>query len=291
VYTTPALRDLLEKEVGPRFTRETGTPLSFVYVPAGQQYNRLRLSPGHEEASVLLHASPLYLVKGTHDHVLRTFALGDLTPPAPYADPAGGGQVRWAAFAWSPLVEVYKPGLAAPPDLANSTLPFGFAHPLLSNNGVYTVLLFQRTDPAAGQLALAHTRVQPVNSRANIGGVADGSFDLTVGYEAVTLFYQDQGAKVAASLPLVQNRTYVAPVLFAAGIVAGDAHPEAEALVRFLFEPEVQGKLAKYHFRSTLTNATADPRAMDLSHAQRLDFDWSQAEAIEAELPDYVVTS
>jgi ABC-type Fe3+ transport system substrate-binding protein len=291
VYTTPALRDLLEKDVGPKFTQRTGTPLSFVYVPAGQQYNRLRLSPGHEEADVLLHASPLYLVEGAHHGLLRSYALGDAAPRPPYAENASGGDVAWAAFAWSPLVEVFNPRLGAPPDLATSTLPFGFAHPLLSNNGVYTVLLFEATDPAAGARALQHTRVQPVNARANIGGVTDGSFDVTVGYEAVALFYQDQGAKVGLALPLVDNRTYVAPVLFTAGIVAGDTHPQAEALVRFLFGPDVQRDLAKYHFRSPFTDATSDAHALDLAHGQRLDFDWTRAEDIDARLPGYVVTS
>src|SRR6266581_6970843 len=64
VYTTPALRDLLESLVVPRFHAATGTDVTLVYVSAGEEYNRLRMSGGHPEADLFLHASPLYLEKG-----------------------------------------------------------------------------------------------------------------------------------------------------------------------------------------------------------------------------------
>src|SRR3989442_14637388 len=64
VYTPPALRDLLESLVVPRFHAATGTDVTLVYVSAGQEYNRLRMSGGHPAADLLLDAYPHFLVNG-----------------------------------------------------------------------------------------------------------------------------------------------------------------------------------------------------------------------------------
>src|SRR5207249_11337146 len=64
VYTTPALRDLLESLVVPRFHAATGTDVTLVYVSAGEEYNRLRRSAGHPDADLFLHAPPPYSKKG-----------------------------------------------------------------------------------------------------------------------------------------------------------------------------------------------------------------------------------
>src|SRR5207245_9160627 len=63
VYTTPALRDLLESLVVPRFHAATGTDVTLVYVSAGEEYNRRRMSGGHQEAGRLIHASARTLGK------------------------------------------------------------------------------------------------------------------------------------------------------------------------------------------------------------------------------------
>src|SRR2546428_13435421 len=65
VYTAPALQSLLESLVVPLFQRETGIGVTLVYVSAGEQYTRLRMSGGHPEADLFLHASPLFLEKGS----------------------------------------------------------------------------------------------------------------------------------------------------------------------------------------------------------------------------------
>src|ERR1051325_8697233 len=67
VYTTPALKDLLEGDILPRFERETGRDVEPVYVAAGEQYNRLRMDGDRPEADVFLHASPLYIEEGYKD--------------------------------------------------------------------------------------------------------------------------------------------------------------------------------------------------------------------------------
>src|SRR5437660_1542424 len=99
--------------------------------------------------------------------------------------------------AFSIVALVLSVGLALSlTDLPFINPSFGFPHPLPSNNGVYAVLFSETVSAAAGARALAHTVVQPVNARSNILGVADRAFDVTLGYEGVTLFYLNQGAHV-----------------------------------------------------------------------------------------------
>lgn len=292
VYTTPALRDVVEEDVAPRFQEETGYEVKPVYLAAGQQYNRLRMSRGHQEAHVFLHASPLFLEKGARDgffapyHVRQDPAIADGFKGAA----APGGRV-WYAFAWSPLVEVYAPTLPGPPDLADSTLPFGFPHPSLSNNGVYAALFFEEVSPEAGAQAVRVTRVQPVNARTNIAGVADRSFQVTLGYEAVTLFYRDQGAEVAYDLPVVAGERVTTPVLCSVGIVEGTTHPGAEQLVRFLFTNETQSRLGKYHFRPVTSGTATAAGLLDTAQARTLHYDWDRWAELEEALPKYLVSS
>jgi len=201
VYATPALQSLLESFVVPQFRSETGLDVTLVYVSAGEQYNRLQMSGGHPEADVFLHASPLFVEKGFAAGYFLPFQItrSASVPPNFQSRNVTGGHL-WYAFAWSPLLEVYSPTLGAAPDLAFINTSFGFPHPLLSNNGIYAVLFFENVSAAAGARALAHTVVQPVNARSNILGVADRAFDVTLGYEGVTLFYLNQGARVAFNL-------------------------------------------------------------------------------------------
>src|SRR6058998_933596 len=201
VYTTPALRDILESLIVPRFRNATGVDVTLVYVSAGEEYNRLRMSGGHPEADVFLHASPLFLEKGYAAGYFLPFQIANVSVPPDFASRNVTGGHVWYAFAWSPLAEVYDPALGAPPDLAFINRTFGFPHPLLSNNGIYAVLFFENVSAAAGARALAHTVVQPANARANILGIVDGAFDITLGYEGVTLFYLKQGARVAFDPP------------------------------------------------------------------------------------------
>lgn len=290
VYTTPALRDVLEKGVMPHFENETGYDVALVYVAAGQQYNRLRMSEGQQEADVFLHASPLYLEKGFSDGYLRPFALEqDEAIPGAFKGWETDGGRAWYAFAWSPLVEVVREG-GALPDLARLDAPFGFPHPVLSSNGIYAVLLYESTSREAGERALQHTRIQPTNARANIGGVADGSIDVTLGYEAVTRFYLDQGAKVTFDLPLLEGERYLLPVIFSAGIVKGQLHPAAEELLRFLFRSDTQASLGAFHFRPTVSGAPEAPGLLDLGDAKRLNTSWPQRwQSLERSLEHYVV--
>src|SRR5256884_2818652 len=144
VYTTPALRDLLESLVVPRFHAATGTDVTLVYVSAGEEYNRLRMSGGHPEADLFLHASPLYLEKGFDAGYFLPFQIArNASVPPNFASRSVAGGHLWYAFAWSPLVEVYDPQLSPTPDLATFDTTFGFPHPLLSNNGIYAVLFFE----------------------------------------------------------------------------------------------------------------------------------------------------
>src|SRR2546422_11226089 len=63
VYRTPALRDFLEGFVVPHFRANFSVDITPVYVSAGEQYNRLRISCGHPEADAFLPACPMFLVK------------------------------------------------------------------------------------------------------------------------------------------------------------------------------------------------------------------------------------
>lgn len=292
VYTTPALRDLLEKGIIPRFERETGFDVSLVYIPAGQQYNRLRMSGGSTEADLFLHASPLFLEKGYAEGHVAPFLLED---DAAIPDTLKGARVpegrAWYAFAWSPLVEVFPATTPSAPDLASSDASFGFAHPVLSNNGVYNVILFEGAGGDAGRRALERTRSQPTNARANIGGVADGSFDLTLGYEAVVRFYQQQGAKVAYELPLLDGERVTTPVLCSVSLIAGQRNPAADELARFLFTDQTQQTLSAYSFRSVRPDAAPPAGAahIDAAEVRELHYDWTRWRALEETLTDYEV--
>lgn len=290
VYTTSALRDVLEKDIIPAFREETGHRVAPVYVAAGQQYNRLRMSGGHPEADLFVHASPLYLEKG--------YAEGRVAPldPAPsgaldatfQSRAVPGGHV-WSAFAWSPLVVVYPEETRAAPDLATTDAAFGFPHPLLSNNGVYVVLFLEATDPSVGERLLAQTRVQPTNARANIGGVADGSFPLTLGYEAVARFFEEQGARIAHDVPSIKGERVTTRVLFSVALIEGSRHPGAPAFARFLFSDEVQTMLARRDFRPVIEGAPMPSNAIPLGDARIIEYDWERWQSLELSLPRYEV--
>ncbi len=290
VYTTPALKDLLEKDVIPRYQNATGERVEPVYVAAGEEYNRLRLSGASPEADVFLHASPLYLEKGySEGHFLPVNLSGAQGIDATFQGaPVDGGRA-WYAFAWSPLLEVYSPRLGQAPDLATADVKFGLAHPLLSNNGVYNVLFYETLDPAAGRFALARTAVQPTDSRSTINGIADGSFDLTLGYEAVTLLYQAKGAKVATALPILHGEPRLVPVLFSAALVAHHHNRDAERFIAFLFTHETQSRLGKSYFRSVEPGFPAPAGGANLTGLAPVTYDWSQWRDLEAKLPDYEV--
>jgi ABC-type Fe3+ transport system substrate-binding protein len=285
VYTTPALRDVLEKVIIPAWNAQGGLRVEPVYVAAGEEFNRLRMSGAQSEADLFLHASPLYLEKG--------FSEGRFLPIDPalaqplnatYRSVSGNGHA-WLAFAWSPLVEVYSPRLGmAPPDMATAQLKYGLAHPTLSNNGVYTALLFETVSPDAGEHARSRTVVQPVNARTNIIGVADGSFEVTLGYEAVAQLFQDQGARIAYGTPLIAGQNVTMPVLFVAGLVDGPHPAEARALVDLIFSKPVQDRFAAYHVRSVY-----EPPLPPGPGVRVVPVAWSNWHAIDAVLSRYEV--
>jgi hypothetical protein len=205
------------------------------------------------------------------------------------------------------LVEVYTPRAEEPPDLGELERPFGFPHPLLSNNGVYAVLLFEQAPAGTGQNALARTRVQPTNAQTNIGGVADGSFDVTLGYEAVAALFADRGAPIRYALPRLGGESVTSPALCSVAVVTPSS-PGAQALVRFLFEPATQERLAQVHFRPTVGapdpveagNASGPPSEvrggphgtapLDVSGARMVTYDWTQWSALDTALGRYVIT-
>ncbi|MEA3199476.1 MAG: iron(III) transport system substrate-binding protein [Thermoplasmata archaeon] len=290
VYTTPALKDVLEKDIIPRYEQATGERVDPVYVPAGEQYNRLRMGGDRPEADVFLHASPLYLEQGSHEGYFDAWSLPEGAQiNATYRSDDPGA--TWYAFAWSPLVEVYGPRLGAAPDLATAELKFGLAHPLLSNNGIYNVIYYEQVSPEAGRHALARTTVQPTNSRATIDGVADGSFDVTLGYEAVALLYEGKGARVEHDLPLLAGNRSLVPVLFVGGLVHGHPHADAERFLQFLFTNQTQGHLAKYFLRPTLPGAKPLASGLDAQMAglAPITYDWTRWQELEAKLPTYRV--
>lgn len=291
VYTTPALQGVLESLVVPRFQAETGIGVTLVSVSAGEQYTRLRMSGGRPEADVFLHGSPLFLEKGFSQGYFLPFQLANVSvPPGFVSRNVTGGHV-WYAFAWSPLAEVYNPALGAAPDLAFINTTFGFPHPLLSNNGVYSVMFFENVSAAAGARALAHTVVQPVNARSNILGIVDGAFQVTLGYEGVTLFYLRQGARVAFDLPLLSGQRFLTPVVFSAALVNG--HPNARALdfIDFLFRTEIQSNISRFYFRAALPGFPVPAGGIPLPTPGVIDlnYDWSQWSTLESALPKYLV--
>src|SRR5256712_10263661 len=236
------------------------------------------MSGGLARADLFPHASRLYLEKGFDAGYFLPFqiARSASVPPNFVSRSVAGGHL-WYAFAWSPLAEVYDPQLSPTPDLAALDTTFGFPHPLLSNNGIYAVLFYENVSVAAGLRALAHTVVQPANARANILGVAEGDFAVTLGYEGVTLFYAKQGARVTFGLPILGGQDYVTPVIFSAGLVKGHPNPLASDFIDFLFRDTVQANLSRYYFRSVLPNSTAPAGGMPLPApgAMTIDYNWS----------------
>lgn len=286
VYTTPALQEFLERVVLPEFRRDTGLEAVPVYMTASEEYYRTRLAEARPEADVFVHASPLFLEKGYRSGIIEPMDAGVDLGPGNQSRPVPGGRI-WHAFAWSPLVEVHRPG-EGPVDLATDGGKFGFAHPLLSNNGIYNVLFFEALDPSVGQAALERTVVQPVNARATIGGVADGSYDLTLGYEAVGRLYQGKGAAIEMSVPVLSNETVTTPVLFSVSLVRNHPHAAATEFVKTFFQPEVQAELAASYFHPVLEGAE-QPDGLDLSGARILHYDWVRWARLESALDDYEV--
>ncbi|MES2155278.1 MAG: substrate-binding domain-containing protein [bacterium] len=288
IYTTPALKDVLEKAIVPGFEAETGIHVKLVYLAAGDEYYRVLMSRDRPEADVFLHASPLYLEKGFAAGIFESHPgpPGTEQSDTPQRRAPDGGQI-WTAFAQSPLVEVYTPALAAPPDLALTPMRFGLPHPLLSNNGVYAAMFFETLDKEAGQRAVEHTVVQPTNARANIGGVADGSFDVTLGYEAVASLYQKQGAKVAYTLPRIHGEDATTMVLFAAALVKNHPHPGGAQFIDHLFSASVQDQLASVMLRPTVPGHAG--AGLDLTGARIIEYDWSMWADLESALPAYQV--
>ncbi len=250
------------------------------------------MSRDRPEADLFLHASPLFIEKGYASGIFDAF------PDPPGIDtagtpqrPAGDGTHIWMAFAQSPLVEVYAQRLPSPPDLNHTSLAFGLPHPMLSNNGIYAALFFDATDAAAGHRAVDLTVVQPTNAQANIGGVADGSFDITLGYEAVARLFVAKGAKVSYSLPQMNGEATTTPVLFSVGLVKNHPHPGADRFIAHLFSDEVQDSMAGFSLRSGVPGHAAVPGGLDLSHARIIDYDWATWSTLERRLPAYVVSS
>ena len=138
---------------------------------------------------------------------------------------------------------------------------------------------------------MAHTVVQPANARANILGVVDGAFDVTLGYEGVTLFYLKQGARVAFDLPLLGGQHFLVPVMFSAGIVKGHPNPMAMDFLDFLYRDEIQSNISRFYFRAVLPGFP-DPAGgipLPVSGEVVLNYDWSQWRTLESTLPKYVV--
>ncbi|MEK6985696.1 MAG: substrate-binding domain-containing protein [Candidatus Thermoplasmatota archaeon] len=292
IYTTPALSDLLENALLPAFTAETGIQVIPVYVAAASEYHRVKLASERPEADIFLHASPLFLEKGYADGLFDAVAVpGTSERDAQFASRAVEGGHIWHAFAWSPLVEVHSPSRATPPDLADPALRLGLAHPRLSNNGIYNAVFFESLNRSAGMDAISRTLVQPSNARATIAGVAEGSYEATLGYEAVVRFFQGRGAAIAYGVPLLDGEQATLPVLFSAAVVKSHPHDGAEALVRFLFDEPQQAKLATYGFRSVQRDVPPPDGALDLAGVKIIDFDWSTWATLEAALPRYEVGS
>ncbi|HWG92431.1 MAG TPA: extracellular solute-binding protein [Candidatus Thermoplasmatota archaeon] len=292
VYTTPALKEVLENDVIPRFTSRTGIDVIPMYIPAGQQYNRLRIGSRTPEADVFLHASPMYLEKGYAEGRFEPYELPrglNLTPEY-MSRPVEGGRI-WHAFAWTPLVTVYNPRFEEAPDYATTTAKLGLAHPLLSNNGIYAVVLFEKVSREAGQNALAHAASQPTNARATVNGVADGSYDAALGYEAATRFYQEQGASVRDAIPTINGTQYVVPVLFSAGIVKDHRNPHAKAFIDFLFDSTTQFRLNQFDLRPVLPDypTASDALPVTGNGIRQVPVDWSRWREFEAALPRYEV--
>lgn len=289
IYGTPALRDFLEDDVIPRFEEAHGLRVSVIYVSAAEQYYRVRLSQEHPEADVFLHASPFFIEKGYADGHFEPFELARPPPNETHRSRLVAGGHVWYSFAWSPLVEVYSPNEARAPDLATANVRFGFPHPQLSNNGIYCVLFFERTSPSAGSRVLSRTVIQPVNARTNVAGVADHTYDVTLGYEAVVRFFQGQGANVAFDVPVIEGHRSTTPVLFSAGLVRGHPHAGAQALLDFLFEPDIQSRLAHHHLRPVQAGIRGPDGALPLENVERLDFGWANWADLERALPRYEV--
>lgn len=291
LYTTPALRDLLEEDVIPRYRESGGMRVEPVYTAAGEQYNRLRMSGEHPEADLFLQGSPLYIQRGFDEGYF--LPINVTTPPTneTFRGPLAAGGWEWLVFAWTPVVEVYRADRIEPPDLRSAHLEFGLPHPRLSNNGVYVVLLFETEGSETGRAATERTVVQPINARTSISGVIDGSFDVTLGYESVTKFFQKMGADVRSSPPIFGDDPITTPALMTAGLVAGAREAEARRFIEFLFQPETQDRLADFDLRPI--NATPDELHdvfPDHPDVGVVTYDWTDVRTIEEAIERYEVT-
>lgn len=291
VYTTPALKEVLEKEIVPSFEAKHGIKVKLIYLPAASEFYRVKMANDRPEADLFLHASPLFIEKGYAEGLFDTFDLP--AAAATQATPQRRGPdhgVIWAAVATSPLVEVYNPAFDAPPDLNRTSTSFGFPHPLLSNNGVYATLFFETTDRAAGRKAVDRTVVQPTNAQANMNGAADGTFDVTLGYEAVAKLFKDgKGAQIEYGFPVVNGRNVTLNVQFSLGLVHNHAHAGWQEFIDHIFDPAVQASFSKYDMRPTLPDVPGPADALDLKRASLITYDWSKWQELESRLPVYVV--
>lgn len=291
IYTTSALKDVLEQSIVPRFERATGIHVQVDYTKtAGQEYYNVLMTRDRPEADLFLHASPLFIEKGYAAGLFEPYPVppGANTSDTPQRR-APDGQAIWTAFATSPLVEVYSKSQGAEPDLNRTNLRWGLPHPQLSNNGIYAALFFDSTSRIAGRKAVDFAVVQPTNAQANMAGAADGTFDLTIGYEAVAKLYQEKGAKISYALPLLDGRIVTTNVLFSAGLVNHHPHPGAQQFIDFLFTPAIQQSLGDYTLRPAVPGIAASSRVLDLTGAVLPDYDWSRWAELESRLPDYVV--
>jgi len=269
IYTTSALKDYLDQSIVPAFEAQYGLHVKIIYaLPAGDEYYRVLMTRDRPEADVFLHASPLFIEKGYESGVFETYpAPGGADFPGELQRTGPGGNI-WTAFARSPLVEVYSPKQAGPPDLNHTSLRFGLPHPLLSNNGVYAAMFFEQASPAAGRKAV----------------------DLAV--EAVARLYKEtRGAKISYALPVVDHENITTNVLFSVGLVKHHPHPGALQFIQFLFTSKSQDALAKSFLRPTVRGHADPAGSLDTSHAQMLLFDWSRWHDLEETLPSYVVSS
>ena len=119
----------------------------------------------------------------------------------------------------------------------------------------------------------------------------DGTFQVTLGYEGVTLFYKSQGARVAFDLPLLGGRRFLTPVVFSAGVVKGHPNPRALDFINFLFRDEIQSNISRFYFRAVLPGFPDPAGGITLPAPGMvvLNYDWSRWSSLESALPKYVV--
>lgn len=261
VYSTPALAEVIAR-VSDRFSGAHGVDVNVAFIAAGAQLERLRLSRGAPEADVILHASPFFIEK---------------------ANASGLVEGGWRRLAWTPLVEIHRPGVE-PPDLARDRFTLGLPDPRLSSNGVYNVILLDALGPEARVAALERTKAHPITARATVNGVAQGDYDVALGYEAAAKLFQSQGARVAYGYLPYDGERVTTPVVVAGALVEGRRSALAGAFLDALASPEGIADFERAHFRR--------PGAqLEDADVRIVTFDWSQWAALEARLGAYEVRS